>query len=133
MYTKTEPTISMPREKPDDARLSALPNPASVRPPHTCAHCRQFGTTACGALWRESPHAESEGLYYLHSRCVAPYKVAYGLWSVEGRIPHDQHGASPAPARAVRAPRPALALSHSALMTAPTATQATQATRSCRE
>jgi len=56
-----------------------------------CAHCHQPGTTVCGALWRVSPatsHAACDALYFLHSRCLAPYKTAHGLRSVEGRVPH---------------------------------------------
>jgi hypothetical protein len=57
-----------------------------LRETFRCDHCREPGTTAQGGLWKTSlePHAS---LYYLHSGCVAPYKAARGLRSVEGRIP----------------------------------------------
>lgn len=54
---------------------------------HKCAYCHQLDTTAAGALWRVSPIAACASLYYLHSQCLAPYKAAHGLRSVEGRIP----------------------------------------------
>jgi len=53
----------------------------------TCVHCSHLGTTATGALWRVSRLVGRDDLYYLHATCLAPYKVAHGLRSVEGRIP----------------------------------------------
>jgi len=61
-----------------------------VPPLHVCAHCHHIGTTATGALWRVSPSPDCRDLYYLHSGCLAPYKAAHGLRSVEGRIPRGQ-------------------------------------------
>jgi len=60
--------------------------PAAV-PCRACAHCDQIGTTVAGALWRVSLRADDDDLYFLHTSCLAPYKVAHGLRSVEGRIP----------------------------------------------
>ena len=57
---------------------------------HKCAYCHQLDTTAAGALWRVSPLAACATLYFLHSQCLAPYKAAYDLRSVEGRIPRRQ-------------------------------------------
>jgi cytochrome c553 len=54
---------------------------------HACAHCHQLDTTEHGALWRVSPLAACSTLYYLHGQCLAPYKAAHNLRSVEGRIP----------------------------------------------
>jgi len=54
----------------------------------TCVHCQQLGTTATGALWRVSRLVGRDDLYYLHGACLAPYKAAHTLRSVEGRIPH---------------------------------------------
>ncbi len=51
---------------------------------YQCAHCHRRGTTAAGALWRTGQ--SDDALYYLHSRCLASYKVARGLRSVEGRV-----------------------------------------------
>jgi len=64
----------------------------------TCGHCQTAGTTACGALWRAAPPPEPGALYYLHTRCLDPYKVAHGLRSVEGRVPLTacSHGATSA-------------------------------------
>jgi len=53
----------------------------------TCVHCSQLGTTATGALWRVSRLVGRDDLYYLHGACLAPYKAAHTLRSVEGRIP----------------------------------------------
>ncbi len=53
----------------------------------TCVHCSQLGTTATGALWRVSRLVGRDDLYYLHAACLAPYKGAHTLRSVEGRIP----------------------------------------------
>ena len=52
-----------------------------------CAHCHEAGTTVCGALWPVSLKPGRGDLYYLHSHCLDPYKVARGLRSVEGRLP----------------------------------------------
>ncbi len=52
-----------------------------------CAHCHTAGTTSRGALWRVAPPPEPGALYYLHTRCLDPYKAAHGLRSVEGRLP----------------------------------------------
>ncbi len=77
------------------ARLAALessvitptpPRDQSARPCRACAHCDQFGTTVAGALWRASLAPDCDDLYFLHTSCLAPYKVAHGLRSVEGRI-----------------------------------------------
>ncbi len=57
---------------------------------YPCAHCHRRGTTAAGALWRTG---QSDELYYLHSRCLASYKVACGLRSVEGRVARTAAGA----------------------------------------
>ncbi len=56
------------------------------RPTYCCDHCTTPGATSEGALWKTSsdPHAS---LYYLHSRCLQPYKLKHGLRSVEGRRP----------------------------------------------
>ena len=54
---------------------------------YQCSHCHEHGTTVCGALWRVSLEADCQDLYYLHCGCLAPYKVAHGLRSVEGRLP----------------------------------------------
>ncbi len=54
---------------------------------HTCDYCGALGTTASGGLWRVSPGAGDDRLYFLHSGCVRPYKVAHGLQSVEGCRP----------------------------------------------
>jgi cytochrome c553 len=53
---------------------------------HACAHCHQLDTTAHGALWRVSPLAACSTIYYLHTACLAPYKAAHRLRSVEGRL-----------------------------------------------
>lgn len=59
---------------------------AVLRETFRCDHCRESGTTTHGSLWKTAldPHAT---LYYLHSGCLAPYKAAHSLRSVEGRIP----------------------------------------------
>ncbi len=54
---------------------------------HRCAHCQELGATAHGALWRVSLEVDCQDLYYLHCGCLAPYKMAHGLRSVEGRRP----------------------------------------------
>jgi len=54
---------------------------------YPCDHCQETGTTACGALWRVSLANDCTELYYLHSRCLLPYKAAHTLQSVEGRLP----------------------------------------------
>jgi len=56
------------------------------RPIHCCDHCATPGSTADGALWKtiSDPYAS---LYYLHSRCLLPYKAEHSLRSVEGRLP----------------------------------------------
>ncbi len=61
----------------------------------TCGHCQTEGTTWRGALWRVAPSPAPGALYYLHTRCLDPYKVAHGLRSVEGRVPLTSgfHGA----------------------------------------
>ncbi len=68
----------------------------SLTPGHTparglaffcCAHCHEAGTTVYGALWRVSLKPGCGDLYYLHSRCLDPFKAARGLRSVEGRLP----------------------------------------------
>ena len=53
----------------------------------TCVHCSHLGTTATGALWRVSRLVGRDDLYFLHVGCLALYKAAHGLRSVEGRIP----------------------------------------------
>jgi len=53
---------------------------------YQCDHCQRWDTTASGALWRVSPADDCTELYYLHSRCLTPYKVAHNLKSVEGRL-----------------------------------------------
>lgn len=63
---------------------------------HKCAYCHQLDTTAHGALWRVSPLAACSTLYYLHTACLAPYKVAHGLRSVEGRIPRSRRASASA-------------------------------------
>jgi len=54
---------------------------------YQCSHCHEHGTTVCGALWRVSLEPDCQDLYYLHCGCLAPYKIAHGLRSVEGRRP----------------------------------------------
>lgn len=78
MSISTEPTTS----------VSVWTSRASqVSQPHICAHCHAVGTTACGALWRVAPAPEPGALYYLHTRCLDPYRLAQGLRSAEGRVP----------------------------------------------
>jgi len=84
------PTVSLSTRPPDDADLSVILSRVKDRLRHTCAHCQQPGTTASGALWRASAHAQCNDLYYLHSECMLPYKAAHGLLAVEGRIPRQQ-------------------------------------------
>jgi len=84
------PTVSLSTKPPGDPALSHVAPPAKDRLRHTCAHCQQPGTTASGALWRASAHAQCNDLYYLHSECMLPYKAAHGLLAVEGRIPRQQ-------------------------------------------
>jgi len=79
-----EPTTSVPTRTSRDLHLSPF---VPLSAAHACAHCHEVGTTATGALGRTSLCAECPDLYYLHSGCLAPYKVAHGLRSVEGRIP----------------------------------------------
>jgi len=72
--------------------FATIPCPVPTQTPvvHVCDHCQTAGTTVCGALWRVSPatsHAACTDLYYLHTHCLAPYKAAHGLRSVEGRLP----------------------------------------------
>jgi len=62
---------------------SVAPCPLEVL---ACEYCSETGTTIDGALWRttlDTPYA----LFYLHSACLAPYKAAHSLRSVEGRLP----------------------------------------------
>jgi len=61
---------------------------------YTCAHCQMGGTTVAGALWRVSSCAACDQLFYLHTACLQPYKIAHGLRSVEGRVPLT-HRAAP--------------------------------------
>ncbi len=74
---------------PTDVALSPTPGrtPARGLAFFCCAHCHEAGTTVCGALWRVSLKPGRGDLYYLHSHCLDPYKVARGLRSVEGRLP----------------------------------------------
>jgi len=69
---------------------ATVPCPVPTQTPvvHVCAHCRHSGTLTRGALWRVSLLPDCDALYFLHSRCLAPYKTAHGLRSVEGRVPH---------------------------------------------
>jgi len=75
------------------ATVALSPTPGRTHTParglafFCCAHCHEAGTTVCGALWRVSLKPERGDLYYLHGRCLDPYKVARGLRSVEGRLP----------------------------------------------
>jgi len=76
---------------------SPVPHPSSVptertfvldvipRARYACSHCTGIGTTADGSLWRAS--LTTNGLFYLHARCLTPYKTTHDLRSVEGRLP----------------------------------------------
>jgi len=74
---------------PSSPATDSLPRAVIADMPviETCAHCQQLGTTATGALWRISRLVGCDDLYYLHAACLAPYKAAHNLRSVEGRIP----------------------------------------------
>jgi len=101
MTIATRPTPSVAAKTPSDhepafilvaaARLAALEGTIIIslaaHPRHTCAHCQETGTTFSGALWRASLAPDCTGLYFLHSACLAPYKAAHGLRSVEGWLP----------------------------------------------
>jgi len=96
---------------------ATVPCPVPTQTPvvHVCAHCHQPGTTVCGALWRVSPatsHTACTDLYYLHSRCLAPYKAVSGLRSVEGRLPVGTTHARPRLARRSPPATPVTLLAH---------------------
>ncbi len=59
---------------------------------YECDHCHSHGTTVCGALWRVSLSDDCTELYYLHTRCLTPYKQHHELKTVEGRVPLAEGG-----------------------------------------
>jgi len=82
-----EPTTSVPTRTSRDLHLSPfVPFCPLIRGPRL----RPLPRGRHDRDWRARAYVAVRGvpdLYYLHSGCLAPYKVAHGLRSVEGRIP----------------------------------------------